>query len=120
MNENALVENINIEYNYFYLLALTIKQFNDSQKEKGAYFWVKKDANNENQYMIYYHDGKETKTDIRTIDDASMRVLIDILKNTGFEISTTENNSMLITITKENILKYNYKRKYSKIDSRKQ
>ena len=100
---NEFIETMNRELNYLTILAYTALQHYNSDRKNGAYFWLKKIS--DDKYLLYYHNGQETQKETLEATEEDMEIVLNQLKNDGFEVNVTERNNILLTITGENIRK---------------
>ena len=98
MNKN---NGINELYRTFWIN--TLNQFKESNEENGQYFWLQKVNDN---YVIFHHGVNGLVKQYIKMSDEEKDIVINKLTNDGFTVTTTENNSILLTISKKDIINY--------------
>ena len=97
----------NIRNDLLQVLYLKIWMFTLMQVEsnnQGAYIWLVNTKDKAS--MLHCHIDEELiKEEINHINEEELQEIKTVLEDDGFEITKTENNNILITITRENLYK---------------
>ena len=98
MNKNNRINEL-----YLTFWINTLNQFKESNEEKGLYFWLQ---NVNDNYVIFHHGVNGLVEQYTKMSDEEKDIVINKLTNDGFTVTTTENNSILLTISKKDIINY--------------
>lgn len=98
MNKNNRINEL-----YLTFWINTLNQFKESNEEKGLYFWLQ---NVNDNYVIFHHGVNGLVEQYIKMSDEEKDIVINKLTNDGFTVTTTENNSILLTISKKDIINY--------------
>ena len=91
-----------IEEYYRFFWIYTMDKYNENKQKTGIYFWIKK---KDDYYALFSYGENGLNIRLLKIDDLALTYIENLLKQDGFEITTTERNNKLLLIKKDAIEK---------------